>query len=225
MKAQYGKAINGFNVASCQFALHYFFQDQVSLKGFLQNVSENTKVGGHFIGTCYDGSIIFNKFQSMAKGESITISEEGETLLEISKQYDNTRFNNDSSCIGYGIDVLAETINKKFREYLVNFNYLTRVIENYGFVKLTPEECKDIGLASSVDNFSSLHKKMLHEIKTNKATKQFGKAGKMSANEIQISFLNKYFIFKKIKNVDTKAVVLEDTKSDVEEDIFKLKKK
>ncbi len=38
---------------------------------------------------------------------------------------------------------------------------------------------------------------MLHEIKTNKGTRQFGKADKMSGNETEISFLNKYFIFKK----------------------------
>ena len=231
VKAQYGKAIDGFDVASCQFALHYFFQDQVTLKGFMQNLSENTKVGGYFIGTCYDGSALFNRFQTLNMGESLTISDDGDKLLEITKQYDKTSFNNDSSCLGYGIDVLAETINKKFREYLVNFNYLTRVIENYGFVKLTPEECKDIGMPSSVDNFSTLHRKMLHEIKTSKGTKKFGKADLMSSNETEISFLNKFFIFKKIKNVDTKRVVLESTESEVDEDvqeekgIIKLKKK
>ena len=232
VKAQYGKAIDGFDVASCQFALHYFFQDQVTLKGFLQNLSENTKVGAYFVGTCYDGSALFNRFQTVNKGESITIAQDGETLLEITKQYDNTSFNNDSSCLGYGIDVLAETINKKFREYLVNFNYLTRVIENYGFVKLTPQECKDIDVPSSVDNFSVLYRKMLDEIKVSKGRKQFGKANTMTSNETEISFLNKYFIFKKIKNVDTKAVVLDVTERDVPDDdtetergIIKLKKK
>ena len=152
--------------------------------------------------------------------------------MEITKQYDNTSFNNDSSCLGYGIDVLAETINKKFREYLVNFNYLTRIIENYGFVKLTPQECKDIDVPSSVDNFSVLYRKMLDEIKVSKGRKQFGKANTMTSNETEISFLNKYFIFKKIKNVDTKAVVLDVTESDVPDDdtetergIIKLKKK
>ena len=230
VKAQYGKAINGFDIASCQFALHYFFEDQVSLKGFMQNLSENTKVGGYFVGTCYDGSKIFNQFQTMSKGESIIINEDGETLLEITKQYDNTTFNNDSSCIGYAIDVLAETINKKFREYLVNFNYLTRILENYGFVKLTESECNDIDMPSSVGNFSSLHKKMLHEIKSSKGTKRYGNADNMSSNEMQISFMNKYFIFKKIKTVDTKAVVLDVAETDINDDfddepVIKLKKK
>ena len=53
----------------------------------------------------------------------------------------------------------------------------------------------------------------------------------MSSNETEISFLNKFFIFKKIKNVDTKRVVLESTESETEVDdqeekgIIKLKKK
>ena len=164
-------------------------------------------------------------------GESLTITDDGDTLLEITKQYDKTSFNNDSSCLGYAIDVLAETINKKFREYLVNFNYLTRVIENYGFVKLTPEECKDIDMPSSVDNFSKLHRKMLNEIMTSKGEKKYGKAKFMSSNETEISFLNKYFIFKKIKDVDTKKIVLDtqETETDVddqeEKGIIKLKKK
>ena len=42
----YGKGKDGFNIASCQFALHYFFEDVNSLKGFIRNVSENTRVGG-----------------------------------------------------------------------------------------------------------------------------------------------------------------------------------
>ena len=59
---------------------------------------------------------------------------------------------------------------------------------------------------------------MLHEIKTNKGTRQFGKADKMTSNETEISFLNKYFIFKKIKNVDTKAIVLDVTEREDKDD-------
>ena len=71
---------------------------------------------------------------------------------------------------------------------------------------------------------------MLDEIKLSKGRKQFGKANTMTSNETEISFLNKYFIFKKIKNVDTKAVVLDVTERDIEDDdtergIIKLKKK
>ena len=61
------KEKDGFNIASCQFALHYFFEDVNSLKGFIRNVSENTRVGGYFIGTCYDGSLLFNRLRDLQK--------------------------------------------------------------------------------------------------------------------------------------------------------------
>jgi len=55
--------------------------------------------------------------------------------------------------LGYAIDIYQETINKTFREYLVNFNYLNRILENYGFVKLTSDELKELGLNNSVGSF------------------------------------------------------------------------
>ena len=42
----------------------------------------------------------------------------------------------------------------------------------------------------------------------------------MSYEEKQLSFLNKYFIFKKIKNVDTMSVTLDTTTSLVQEEDY-----
>ena len=40
----------------------------------------------------------------------------------------------------------------------------------------------------------------------------------MSENEKYISFLNKYFVFKKIRNVDAKSVKIEFEDDEIEED-------
>lgn len=204
----YGKGKDGFNIASCQFALHYFFEDVNSLKGFIRNVSENTKVGGYFIGTCYDGSLIFNKLRNLQKGDIYNVSKDKTTILEITKQYDDTEFNNDSSCLGYAIEVLQETINVKWKEYLVNFNYLVRVMENYGFSLLSTQELKDINMPNSLGNFGELFNKMKLDTKNHH---HYGEAINMTPEEKEISFLNKYFIFKKNKNVDTTNVTLDVT--------------
>uniref|UniRef100_A0A6C0BWK7 mRNA (guanine-N(7))-methyltransferase n=1 Tax=viral metagenome TaxID=1070528 RepID=A0A6C0BWK7_9ZZZZ len=203
----YGRVSAGFNISSCQFALHYFFEDMVSLRGFIRNVAENTKIGGYFVGTCYDGTEIFNKLASLSKGESFVIGENDHKLLEVTKQYDNTSFDNDSSCLGYAIDVLQETIGKKFREYLVNFNYLNRVMENYGFELLSQQEANALDMPVSSGNFSILFTKMLAEKQT------YGQSHKMSENEKAISFLNRFFIYKKIRTVDAATVVLDDVES------------
>ena len=53
--------------------------------------------------------------------------------------------------LGYAIDVFQESIGKTFREYLVNFEYLDRVMTNYGFARLTADEAKDLGPPSGRD--------------------------------------------------------------------------
>ena len=59
-----GLASNGFDVVSSQFSMHYYFSSETNFMGFLNNLKENVKVGGYFIGTCYDGMDIFNYFKT-----------------------------------------------------------------------------------------------------------------------------------------------------------------
>lgn len=54
-----------FTIASCQFALHYFFKTKKTLETFLTIVSSNLVKGGIFIGTTLDGSMIKNGSNSI----------------------------------------------------------------------------------------------------------------------------------------------------------------
>ena len=49
-----------FDIVSCQFAMHYFFENIEKLEGFITNIYENLKEGGMFIGTCLDGEHVFS---------------------------------------------------------------------------------------------------------------------------------------------------------------------
>jgi hypothetical protein len=238
---QYGKASEGFNISSCQFAIHYFFEDKKTINNFLRNVSECTKVNGYFVGGCYDGTAIFDALRGKSVGDSLTILEDGKKIWQVTKGYDRDSFDNDETSLGYPIDVYQETINKPFREYLVNFEYLNRLLENYGFVQLTREECSEIGIPSSVGSFQQLYRTMENEInKFPRKKNDYGDSLKMTPKEKQISFYNNYFIYKKIRNVDTvsvyntmvgtskfqeqmKALEEEDFEKDLEKDIEKEK--
>ena len=57
-------AKSGFDVISSQFSMHYYFETEETFYGFLENLKENIRVGGYFIGTCYDGNKIFNYFKN-----------------------------------------------------------------------------------------------------------------------------------------------------------------
>lgn len=218
---QYGKGENGFNVSSCQFAIHYFFENPESLQGFMRNLSECTKIGGYFIGTCYDGKSVFQMLKKKKAGESILITEDGKKIWEVSKSYSTDVFEDDSSSIGYKINVYQESINNTIPEYLVNFDYLVRVMEDYGFKLLDRDECKDLELPDSSGLFSELFSDMLEEIKKNKyKLNDYGTANQMSPFEKKISFLNRYFVFKKIRNVNTEKLQLElGEYNEVERDI------
>jgi hypothetical protein len=200
---QYAKAATGFDVASCQFALHYFFENVDMLQGFCRNVSECVKEGGYFIGTCYDGSKIFDSLKDKKRGEGISIVERGDVKIwEVIKEYDASTFRDDETSLGYAINVYQETINKYFREYLVNFGYFTRVMENYGFRPLTNAEAKEIGMPAGIGNFKQLYEERKYN---------------MNASERKISFYNNYFIFKKIRSVDAEKVKLAATDESVAE--------
>ena len=207
---QFGKAEKGFDIVSCQFAIHYFFENLSSLKNFLINVTQNLQVGGHFIGTSYDGKKIFAALQDKEKGESIFKTKDHKKIWEIKKQYNDEDFLDNSTSVGYAIDVYQESINKTFREYLVNYDYLVRIAENFGLVPLSKEESNRLQLPSGMGNFNDLYKNMEDELKKRPYfKKEIKTANKMSESEKSISFLNKYFVFKKVRNVDVDSISLE----------------
>jgi hypothetical protein len=207
--AQFGKAADGFDISSCQFAMHYFFENETTLQKFMINLAECTKLNGYFIGTCYDGNLLFQKLMNK---ECINMYDTNDTkICEIKKNYDNEVFEPNISSLGYEIYVYQESIGRMYVEYLVNFAYLNRVMENYGFRLLTMEEAQAIGLPNSSGSFSDLYNSMIEEIKIDKYKQNdYGDAVKMSAYEKTISFLNKYVVYKKISKItDIASVALE----------------
>jgi hypothetical protein len=207
---QYGKGVEGFNISSCQFAAHYFFENPDTLKGFMKNIAECTKHNGYFIGTAYDGKQVFNELRKTKYGESIQIVEDGRKIWEVTKGYSADTFDDDSSSIGYRIDVFQESINQTISEYLINFDYFNRVMTAYGFEIISREEAVEMGLPEGSGMFSELFLYMLDEIARNKyKAKDYGESPMMSEIEKKISFLNRYFVYKKIRVVNTDAIELE----------------
>ena len=203
----YGIGKDGFDICSIQFAIHYMFENKNTFHNFLRNVSETTKVGGYFIGTSYDGKKIFQMLSDKKKGESETLYQKKQKIWSVTKEYDNENFEDDDSSLGYAITVFQESINKSAREYLVNYDYLTRMLTNYGFEKINDSEAKQLNFPGSIGSFKSLYSKLENEAKRNKRIEStFEKALTMTESEKKISFLNNYFIYKKIRNVDAETI-------------------
>ena len=204
---QYGVAEKGFNISSCQFALHYFWETPVTLHNFIRNIAECTRVNGYFIGTCYDGKTVFKMLRGKTEGESVSIIDNGKKIFELTKKYPQTGFPDDENCIGYPIDVYQETINKTFREYLVNFDYFIRIMNDYGFILIDNNEAHNMKLPSGSGLFNQLFDFMTDEVKREpRRVIDYGNAHLMTIDEKKISFLNRYFVFKKITNVNSEKI-------------------
>jgi hypothetical protein len=196
----FGVARNGFGICSLQFGLHYFCKNINDIHQLMRNVSECTKLHGYFIGTCFDGKVLFDKLQYT--NNICIINKEKKKMLEIIKLYTHTSFPQNTPCLGYSINVWQESINKYNIEYLVNFDYLQRIAENYGFIALPVDEGVECSIRSSSESFQYLFSQLQKENQSS----MYGQALYMSKEEKEISFLNRYFIFKKKYQVDTQHI-------------------
>jgi hypothetical protein len=196
---QHGKGADGFNVSSCQFAIHYMFETNTTFYNFIRNVAECTKINGYFIGTAYDGKAVFKMLKQKEPGESVEIYKDDTKVWSVTKNYDNESFEDDDSSLGYKISVYQDSINQTLPEYLVNFDFLVQTMEKYGFILVTRAEAKTLGLPDGSGMFIELYHKMMDDIKHNsRIAKDYGEAPTMTKYEKDISFLNRYFVFKKV---------------------------
>lgn len=190
----FGVGTAGFNISSCQFAIHYFFKDVNTFHHFLRNVSECTEKGGYFIGTCYDGRDVMRELRKFSYDSGPKIYEGNQLICEIIKQYDNEEFEMNDSCLGKQILVYQDSINQYLPEYLVNFKFFERMMNMYGFSLLTNRELDQLNIPfASTGMFSDLF-----ELMRRSPSAEYADGLKMTNSEKMVSFLNRYFIFKKM---------------------------
>lgn len=172
LKKYKGIGKNGFDIVSCQFAIHYFFENKEKLENFITNILQTTKKNGYFICTSYDGKVVFDKLKDT---NNLTETNNGNILWRLEKNYEHKEFKDDISCIGYPINVYQKSINKYHTEYLVNYDYFEKLMNIYGFQLLKREKFEDI--------YDDLNNSI-----------------KLDETEKNISFLNNYCVFQKTRD-------------------------
>ena len=179
----------GADCVACMFAIHYFFENEESLYGILQNISDSLKVGGLFVGCCFDGQRIFDALRSVPTDGSLVGKEKDAEIWRITKRYSAENLVSEpvSEGVGLGIDVEFISIGTTQREYLVPFKLLERKMADIGCDLLTPSECKDLGLRHSTATFDESYE----------MAKKSGKVYDMAEDVKRYSFFNRWFIFKR----------------------------
>lgn len=162
-----------FDVVSCQFAIHYFFENDEKIEAVLSNVRNNLKKGGFFVGTCFDGDTVLDLLK--LNNGFVKANIQDKTIWSIDAN--GAILERDS--MGQKVSVFVESINKTHDEYLVPFSILREKMKKYGLRELNENELRELHLERSSYMFEDILKE-----------------NTMSLIERQFSHLNRWFIFK-----------------------------
>lgn len=108
-----------FDIATCFFAIHYFFKNEQSLNIFIGNITENLKQNGTFIMTTFDEELLLK---------------EGDIDTPLLKVHGVNKVNGVNENYGRAIDVwIKDTVlDKEREEYIVNFEFLVYKLKQQG---------------------------------------------------------------------------------------------
>jgi hypothetical protein len=182
-----------FDTISLQFCFHYFFKDEITLRTVIQNINDNLKIGGFFIGTTFDGQRIIDELK---KDDFISgKTPKSDIMWKIEKKFKEKKLIMTDKKANYGkqIDVYVKTIGNVHPEYLVNFSFLDRILQEYGFVKIFVKSFKDFYEELIQGNHGI-------DLTDKELEKDLEVVRKMSEDEKRFSFLSNGFIYKKEKN-------------------------
>ena len=189
------------NIVSCMFAIHYFFKNKEIFDGLLRNISENLKMGGYFIGCCFDGEKVFE----FLRGRETRVGEEDGTLLwKLTKKYEADEIPLGEEAFGMGVDVEFISIGIPHREYLVPFSLLVQKLRSIGCELCSETDLKDMNLPACTSMFEDSHAKAKRNYDMTPAVREF-------------SFLNRWFIFRRMSELA--PPVQEETLKGAEENL------
>jgi SAM-dependent methyltransferase len=162
-----------FPIVTCNFAIHYFCENESTFDIFLKNVNSVLRPGGYFVGTNMDGDRVTNYLSDIKNGENKQGIVHSKVIWQLTKKYDK----NDPG-FGKQIDVYIETINKLIPEYLVYFEVLKKKLQKYNIVLVK---------SGLFDDIYTIYEK------------EFTNEKRLGSSEKTFSFLNRYWIFQKKK--------------------------
>lgn len=145
-----------YNVISCQFGLHYFFQNENTINNILDIFEQNISENGNVILTFIDNKELDKFFNG---NKSVVAEQDNEIIYYLSRD----DFNSKLKIVLNGNNIL----NDGSEEYIINFEKLQQE-----FIKR---------------NFELVETKLFKELNNNSLSKY----------EQDISFLNRYCVFRK----------------------------
>jgi mRNA (guanine-N7-)-methyltransferase len=189
------KSLNGFDLVSCQFSIHYFFVSEDALRNVLSFVSACLKSGGYFFGTGIDGKQIINYFNlagnaQVIRGKLYKI----ERFFDIDINLNKKPFGNEYNFTIFDKFDQTNYFNtiEESTEYLVNFDTLVRIAKKYS---LEPVNINFFEMNGN--NYTNFNGNIINFKEIYNMGKWTPKSQPITNDELQISFLNSTFVFQK----------------------------
>jgi SAM-dependent methyltransferase len=198
-----------FDVVSCMFAIHYMFKNMDTLNALANNIAGLLRNGGYFIGCTFDGFAVDELLTNMGKpkpgkiGNSLIVSryknnDENDALIwSIEKRYDRFNRNNPLDNLGKTVNVYIDSIGQNIDEYLVDFELLVMKLGEHGIKPVSGDEVKRLQESTKsrykINGGSNMFDTIYADNNMDRSDKY-----KMTDAAKTYSFLNRWFIFKKI---------------------------
>jgi SAM-dependent methyltransferase len=190
-----------FDCICSMFALHYLFDSKESTDKLAQNIKKHLKSGGYLCFTLFDAKLVMDKLADKDTFTTYYTDDDGtrKKLFEIVKKFDGELENKE----GLPIDVYLAWFmqeNKYETEYLVTPKLLNKVMENAGC------QLVETDLFSNLYSINQQYFTQVIEHEENPKNYKFYKKVASFFEELKgidkeskiFSFLNRYYIYKKI---------------------------
>ncbi|PNH05832.1 putative mRNA-capping enzyme [Tetrabaena socialis] len=221
LRSLHGFASQGFDLASCMFAVHYFFDRMDNLRAFATNVANQLRAGGHFFGTCLDGERVARALAGVPSVMSLEGRKDSRLLWVITKLYEDAtvakvkKVKKKKQKVGLGLGlsepdepeidprigrrtrVFVETIGHEIDEFLVDFSLLTEVMAEKGLYPMSAAEAAKLAFKGSDGFFDELFSQMSSLGQKTNQSHSVQVALQMSDAEKTYSFMHRWFVFTK----------------------------
>jgi SAM-dependent methyltransferase len=187
-----------FDTINCQFAMHYFLENQTSWDNFKQNLKNHLRNGGYFLATTFDAQQVINKLGNNDTFTTYFDDKQGikRKYFEIVKKYDNT----DKITVGKAIDLYASWMFNEgtyVTEYLVDKDFVIEEFKEIG-LELVDTDLFENQLEINKDFFMDTRKYESTQStrKTLTDASAFYEEDELNQKLMMFSKLNRYYVFR-----------------------------
>ena len=193
---------NQFDMITSQFVIHYLFGTNLTINNLVQNIKNNLKVGGFVLLTIFDAEKIMNIIGKDNKYTSYYTDDDGKKVkfFEIVKKFDGDLKDKAGQAVDVHMSWISEE-GKYLEEYLVSKKLMVETMKKAGCMLVDSETFSTVyemnrPYFEDVINYEENPKnKKFYE----KVAKFYGNLKGADKESRTWSFLNKYYVFKRIE--------------------------